>query len=70
MSVIFAFLRALHAEVINSMHGQVLLAQHGRLGPAFNACSKGIVDILRVEGINHQNGELVATVVVQSLTKV
>lgn len=65
-----AFLRALRAGVIQVQHGSVLLAHHGRLGPAFDLSSKLMIDILREEGMYNDNGQLVVDVIVDSLREV
>src|SRR5260221_11786385 len=40
MGVVSTFLRAIRAGAIHPRHGTVLLVHHGRLGVAFDHCSK------------------------------
>jgi hypothetical protein len=70
MEVIAVFLRAVRARVVHVRHGAVLLAHYGRLGPAFDICSKVVVDALRDEGIYNENGEVVVAVVTQAIRDV
>jgi cohesin complex subunit SA-1/2 len=70
MDVISTFLRALCAGALHIRHGAVLLAHHGRLGSAFDVCSKVVVDVLREEGMMKTKGDVVALVVTQALREV
>ncbi|KAI0052365.1 hypothetical protein FA95DRAFT_1675331 [Auriscalpium vulgare] len=67
MGVISTFLRAIRAGAISLQHSAVLLMHHGRLGPAFDLCSKVIVEVLKEEGMYKGHGDLVSTVVSQAL---
>ncbi|KZT65182.1 hypothetical protein DAEQUDRAFT_716862 [Daedalea quercina L-15889] len=67
IGVIATFLRAIRAGVIHFRHSATLLAHYGRLGPAFDLCSRVIVDILREEGMYKENGDAVAAVICQGL---
>ncbi|TFY80258.1 hypothetical protein EWM64_g3756 [Hericium alpestre] len=67
MGVISTFLRAIRAGAVNIRHSSVLLAHHGRLGPAFDLCSKVVVDILREEGMYNNHGDVVVAVVTKAL---
>ncbi|KAI0301249.1 hypothetical protein BC826DRAFT_1155978 [Russula brevipes] len=67
MGVISTFLRAIRAGAIHSSHGAVLLAHHGRLGVAFDHCSKIVVDVLREEGMYKGHGDIVVDVVTTAL---
>lgn len=70
MGVVTTFLRAIRAGVIHFRHSAVLLAQYGRLGPAFDLCCKVIADVLREEGLYKEEGETVVAVVCQALREV
>jgi cohesin complex subunit SA-1/2 len=70
MGVISTFLRAIRAGAIHSSHGAVLLAHHGRLGVAFDHCSKIVVDVLREEGMYKGHGDIVVDVVTTALKDV
>jgi cohesin complex subunit SA-1/2 len=70
MAVIATFLRAVRAGAIHLQHGAVLLAHYGRLGPAFDACSKVIVDLLKEETVRDPNGEMVAGIVTRAIREV
>ena len=70
VDVMSTFLRAIRAGAINVQHGAILLAHYGRLGLAFDTCSKVIVEILREEGMMKDNAEIVITVVTQALQEV
>lgn len=70
MNVVYAFMRAIRAGAIHPRHSSTLLAHYGRLGPAFDSCSKAVVDVLREEGMNKKNGEVVVAVVSQALREV
>lgn len=70
MDVMSTFLRAIRVGAIHIRHGAILLAHYGRLGPAFDICSKVIVDVLRDEGMINKNGEIVVSVLTQALEDV
>jgi hypothetical protein len=70
MGVIATFLRAVRAGAVHVRHGAVLLAHYGRLGPAFDGCTKVIVDILREEGVQNHTGEVVVVVVAHAIKEV
>ncbi|KAG1740516.1 uncharacterized protein EDB91DRAFT_353827 [Suillus paluster] len=67
MGTISTFLRAIRAGAVHVRHSAVLLAHFGRLGPAFDLCTKVIIDSLREEGMYRENGDLVVDVVTQAL---
>ncbi|CCM03065.1 uncharacterized protein FIBRA_05185 [Fibroporia radiculosa] len=68
MGVIATFLRAIRAGVIHFRHSVTILTHYGRLGPAFDMCSKVIVEILREEGMYKDNGAVVVEIVCQALS--
>jgi hypothetical protein len=70
MGVVSTFLRAIRAGAIHPRHGAVLLVHHGRLGVAFDHCSKIVVDILREEGMYKGHGDLVVEVITRALKDV
>jgi len=70
MGTISTFLRAIRAGAVHVRHGAVLLAHYGRLGPAFDLCTKVIIDSLREEGMYRENGDIVVEVVTQTLKEV
>ncbi|KAG5728111.1 Cohesin subunit psc3 [Termitomyces sp. T112] len=67
IDVMSTFLRAIRAGAIHIRHGSVLLAHYGRLGHAFDACSKVLVDILREEGMMNEHGDIIVGIVTQAL---
>ncbi|KAI0299424.1 hypothetical protein B0F90DRAFT_1728578 [Multifurca ochricompacta] len=67
MGVVSTFLRAIRAGAIHPRHSVILLTHHGRLGVAFDHCSKIIVDVLREEGMYKEHGGIVVAVVVNAL---
>ncbi|KAG6336650.1 hypothetical protein ID866_2431 [Astraeus odoratus] len=67
MATMSTFLRAIRAGTVHVKHGAVLLAHYGRLGPVFDLCTKVIIDVLREEGMYHENGEIVVDVVTHAL---
>ncbi|KAG6868507.1 hypothetical protein C0993_001847 [Termitomyces sp. T159_Od127] len=67
IDVMSTFLRAIRAGAIHIRHGYVLLANYGRLGPAFDACSKVVVDILREEGMMNKHGDIIVGIITQAL---
>ncbi|OAX37862.1 hypothetical protein K503DRAFT_742134 [Rhizopogon vinicolor AM-OR11-026] len=67
MGTISTFLRAIRAGAVHVRHSAVLLAHYGRLGPAFDLCTKVIIDSLREEGMYRENGDIVVEVVTQAL---
>ncbi|KAG1847841.1 hypothetical protein DFJ58DRAFT_797077 [Suillus subalutaceus] len=67
MGTISTFLRAIRAGAVHVRHSAVLLAHYGRLGPAFDLCTKVIIDSLREEGMYRENGDAVVDVVTQAL---
>jgi cohesin complex subunit SA-1/2 len=70
MGVISTFLRAIRAGAIYPTHSAVLLTHHGRLGVAFDHCSKIVVDVLREEGMYKGHGDVVVDVVTSALKDV
>lgn len=70
MGVVSTFLRAIRAGAIHPRHGAVLLVHHGRLGVAFDHCSKIVVDILREEGMYKGHGDVVVDVIARALKDV
>ena len=64
------FLRAIRAGAIHIRHGSVLLAHYGRLGLAFDACSKVLVDVLREEGMMNEHGDIIVGIITQALKEV
>jgi cohesin complex subunit SA-1/2 len=70
MGVVSTFLRAIRTGAIHPRHSAVLLVHHGRLGVAFDHCSKIVVDILREEGMYKGHGDLVVEVVTRALKDV
>ncbi len=70
MGVISTFLRAIRAGAIHPTHSAVLLTHHGRLGVAFDHCSKIVVDVLREEGMYKGHGDIVVNVVTSALKDV
>ncbi|TFK75680.1 hypothetical protein BDN72DRAFT_450080 [Pluteus cervinus] len=67
LDVISTFLRGIRAGAVHVKHGSVLLAHYGRLGPTFDACAKVIIDVLREEGMYNNEGDLVVSVVTNTL---
>ncbi|KAG5641552.1 hypothetical protein DXG03_004787 [Asterophora parasitica] len=67
LDVMSTFLRAIRAGALHISHGSILLAHHGRLGPAFDACSKVVVDVLREEGMMNNHGDVVVSALTQAL---
>ncbi|KAH9167093.1 hypothetical protein EDB89DRAFT_2245915 [Lactarius sanguifluus] len=67
MGVISTFLRAIRAGAIHPTHSVVLLTHHGRLGVAFDHCSKIVVEVLREEGMYKGHGDVVVDVVTSAL---
>ncbi|KAI9513450.1 hypothetical protein F5148DRAFT_1273088 [Russula earlei] len=67
MGVISTYLRAIRAGAIHPKHSVVLLSHHGRLGVAFDHCSKIVVDILREEGMYTGHGAIVVDIVSNAL---
>jgi cohesin complex subunit SA-1/2 len=70
MGIISTFLRAIRAGAIHPNHSAVLLNHHGRLGVAFDHCSKIIVDVLREEGMYKGHGDVVVSVITSALKDV
>ncbi|KAF8062324.1 hypothetical protein FPV67DRAFT_1508040 [Lyophyllum atratum] len=67
IDVMSTFLRAIRAGALHIHHGSILLAHYGRLGPAFDACSKVVVEVLREEGMMKNQGDVVVAIVTQAL---
>ena len=70
IDVMSTFLRAIRAGAIHVRHGAILLAHYGRLGPAFDVCSKVVVEVLREEGMIHNKGDVVVMVLTQAIQEV
>ncbi|KAF7292892.1 SCD domain-containing protein [Mycena indigotica] len=62
------FIQAVRTGVLNVQHSAVLLSQYGRLGATFDNFTKLIVETLREEGLEQDNGgDTVVAVVTQAL---
>jgi hypothetical protein len=46
------------------------LAHYGRLGPAYDACTRALIEVLRDDGMYQGNGAVVADVIVRSIKEV
>ncbi|KAF7319423.1 SCD domain-containing protein [Mycena chlorophos] len=68
IDLIVTFIRAVRTGVLHIRHTAVLLSQYGRLGDTFDSFTKMIVDALREEGMEQDDGgEIIVTVVTQAL---
>ncbi|KAJ7164977.1 hypothetical protein C8R46DRAFT_1097762 [Mycena filopes] len=67
IELIVTFLRAIRAGVLHVRHTAILLSHYGRLGQIFDQFAKSIVEILREEGMDNDNGEVVVVVINQAL---
>lgn len=70
MATISTFLRAIRAGAVHIKHSAILLAHYGRLGPAFDLCTKVVIDVLREEGMYNENGQTVVDVILQAIQEV
>ncbi|CAA7269932.1 unnamed protein product [Cyclocybe aegerita] len=67
LDVLSTFLRAIQAGAIHIKHGAVVLAHYGRLGVAFDMCSKKIVELLREEHMLKDNPTTVVATITQAI---
>ncbi|KAK7021888.1 cohesin complex subunit [Paramarasmius palmivorus] len=67
IEVISTFLRAICTGAIHVRHGATLLAHYGRLGSAFDACAKTIIEVLREDGIMNNQPDTIVIVVAQAM---
>ncbi|KAJ6591108.1 hypothetical protein DFH09DRAFT_1138592 [Mycena vulgaris] len=67
LDLILTFLRAIRAGVLHVRHAAILLSHYGRLGATFDQFAKVIVEILREEGMEQDNGDVVVVVINQAL---
>ncbi|KAJ7624985.1 hypothetical protein DFH06DRAFT_1305016 [Mycena polygramma] len=67
LDLIVTFLRAIRVGVLHVRHTAILLSHYGRLGTTFDHFAKSIVDILREEGMENDNGDVVVVVINQAL---
>lgn len=70
IGVVSTFLRVIRVGAVHVHHSAVLLVHYGRLGPAFDLCSKVIVEVLREEGMYNGHGDAVVAVISQALREV
>jgi cohesin complex subunit SA-1/2 len=69
-TLIWSFISAMRAGVLEAQHAGVLLKEYGRLDKAFDAGLQVVVEILQDEGIYNQDGEMVANVIGTALQEV
>ncbi|KAJ7701757.1 hypothetical protein B0H17DRAFT_1127998 [Mycena rosella] len=67
LELILTFIRAIRAGVLHVRHTAILLSHYGRLGATFGHFVKSIVEILREEGMERDNGDVVVVVINQAL---
>ncbi|KAF7341967.1 SCD domain-containing protein [Mycena venus] len=67
IELIVTFYRAIHVGVLHVRHTAILLSHYGRLGATFDLFTKSIVEILRKEGMDTDNGDVVVVVINQAL---
>ncbi|KAJ6612818.1 hypothetical protein B0H10DRAFT_2051218 [Mycena sp. CBHHK59/15] len=67
IELIVTFLRAIRSGVLHVRHTAILLSHFGRLGATFDQFVKIIVEILREEGMENDNGDVVVVVVDQAM---
>ncbi|KAH7106865.1 hypothetical protein BKA62DRAFT_631828 [Auriculariales sp. MPI-PUGE-AT-0066] len=65
--VLSVFLSAVTVRAIDIKHAPILLAYYGTLGTSFDLIARRVVETLRQEGLDRQQGENVATVATQAL---
>ena len=70
IELIVTFLRAIRSGVLHVRHTATLLSHYGRLGSTFDNFSKVIMEILREEGMEQDNGDVVVVVITQALQEV
>lgn len=69
-TLIWSFISAMRAGVLESQHAGVLLKEYGRLDKAFDASLHVVAEILQDEGIYNHDGEMVSKVIGQALQEV
>ncbi|KAJ6588456.1 hypothetical protein B0H19DRAFT_207200 [Mycena capillaripes] len=67
IELIVTFLRAIRAGVLHVRHTAILLSHYGRLGSTFDHFAKVIMEILREEGMENDNSDVVVVVINQAL---
>ncbi|KAJ7216553.1 hypothetical protein GGX14DRAFT_441986 [Mycena pura] len=67
IELIVTFLRAIRSGVLHVRHTATLLSHYGRLGSTFDNFGKVIMEILREEGMEQDNGDVVVVVITQAL---
>ncbi|KAJ7595027.1 hypothetical protein C8J56DRAFT_1013025 [Mycena floridula] len=67
LDIISTFIGGLRTGAIHIRHGAVLLAHYGRAGSSYDKFLKLISEILRDEGTGNNQGDILVSVVVQSL---
>lgn len=70
IELIVTFLRAIRSGVLHVRHTAILLSHYGRLGSTFDHFAKSIMEILREEGMENDNGDVVVVVINQALREV
>lgn len=68
--LIVTFSRAVCTDVIDLHHSSTVLSHYGRLGAFYDECAKVLGETLRLAGVQGQQGNAVAGVVVESLKNV
>ncbi|KAJ7757031.1 hypothetical protein B0H16DRAFT_1371104 [Mycena metata] len=67
IELIVTFLRGIRAGILHVRHTAILLSHYGRLGHIFDQFAKSITEILREEGMDNDNGDVVVVVINQAL---
>lgn len=68
--LLWTFIQALRARVMDAQHAGIVLGQHGRLDRFFDAALPSLVDVLQREGLYNKDSEMVTHVTSQALQEV
>ncbi|GHJ88769.1 hypothetical protein NliqN6_5171 [Naganishia liquefaciens] len=66
-TLIWSYISAMRAGVLESLHAGILLKEYGRLDKAFDAGLQVVIEILQDEGIYNGDGETVVKVIGKAL---
>jgi len=68
--LLWSFIHAMRARVVDAQHAGVMLSQYGRLDNSFDQAMPSLVEVLQEEGLYNKDSEMVTHVAAQALQQV
>jgi hypothetical protein len=68
--LLWSFIHAMRARVVDAQHAGLMLSQYGRLDNSFDQAMPSLVEVLQEEGLYNKDSEMVTHVAAQALQQV